>query len=659
MKYRTLYDSSRDAIMVLKPAVGFASGNPAAIELFGCRDEAEFTSYTPASLSPERQPDGRLSSEKALEMIAKALESGSFSFDWTHRRVDGSEFFATVLLTRVNLLGEALLQATVRDVTEQRLAAQALQAAKDAAEAANRAKSDFLANMSHEIRTPMNAIIGMTELVLDTSLTSSQQDYLKMVKESGESLLAVINDILDFSKIEAGRMDLDNAPFDLRESLGDTMKSLAVRAHNKGLELACRIRPEVPERLIGDANRLRQITVNLVGNAVKFTDAGEVVLEVSCGSPVNGSVELQLAVMDTGIGIPAEKRERIFEAFEQADSSTTRRFGGTGLGLAISSRLVKLMGGQIWVDSDVGRGSTFHVSLMLEVDREEPDRTVIRSAQFVRGTRVLVVDDNATNLRILEEMLRNWGTVPTVAADAPGHGAAATGPSRRPALRLDPHGRQHAGNRRVHVAQRVKQEAADPSPVILMLTSGDRPGDVARCREIGVAAYLLKPVKQSELFDAIVSALGIAVPEEEMAEASEIVRAQPLRPLRILLAEDSHVNQRLAIGLLEKQQHSVFVANNGREAIAAWESEPFDLILMDVQMPEMDGFEATTLIRAKEARLGKRIPIIAMTAHAMKGDRERCLDYGMDDYISKPVRPRQLYETIQSVLQLRDSTVQE
>ncbi len=655
-KFRTLFDSSRDAIMILDPKTGFVSGNEAAVQLFNCRDEEEFTSFTPAQLSPERQPDGTPSNDKAGQMIAMAMEQGSHFFEWRHRKADGNEFPATVLLTRMELQGRIYLQATVRDITEEKQAAEALRSAKEAAEAASRAKSDFLANMSHEIRTPMNAILGMTDLVLDTNLTNSQQEYLRMVKESGEALTALINDILDFSKIEAGKLDLDNAPFDLRETLGDTMKSLAVRAHHKGLELAFRIQPELPEWLTGDAGRLRQIILNLVGNAIKFTDEGEVVLEVSTDSITEQEAELHLTVSDTGVGIPPEICERIFEAFEQADSSTTRRFGGTGLGLTICSRLVKLMGGSIWVQSEVGRGSIFHVLVPMPVASEDQTRPPQTSTGVVGGTRVLVVDDNQTNRQILEEMLKNWGMLPTTADGA------------RQALEELRKARDDQRPFRLVLtdvnmpeidgfdfAELIKQEEPQlDSPVILMITSGDRPGDIARCRQLGVAAHLLKPIKQSELFDTIVAALGISVPEDAI-DGTERVQAPPtVRPLQILLAEDSQVNQKLAVGILKKQKHSVFIANNGREALKAWSQQHFDLILMDVQMPEMDGLDTTCEIRAKEAETGAHIPIVAMTAHAMKGDRERCLECGMDDYISKPIRVQQLNETIASVLERFD-----
>jgi CheY-like chemotaxis protein len=429
------------------------------------------------------------------------------------------------------------------------------------------------------------------------------------------------------------------------------MKSLAVRAHAKGLELASQIRPEAPDFLIGDAGRLRQIIVNLVGNAVKFTEQGEVVLEVARQYQSGDEVVLHFSVTDTGIGIPEEKLAAIFEAFEQVDSSTTRRFGGTGLGLAIASKLVQFMGGRIWAKSEVGRGSVFHFTAPFEVGAGPPAGLRAAPPAVVSDTRVLVVDDNATNRHILEEMLRSWGMLPTTAS-----GVREALPLLREAHQAgEPYALVLTDANMPEVdgftlAGQVKQDPQLGSTIIMMLTSGDRPGDISRCEQLSVAAYLLKPVKQSELFDAIVLALGITRPEDYVGERIAPERETQIRPLRVLLAEDSLVNQKLAIGLLEKHGHTVVLANDGREAIAAHDCQDFDLVLMDVQMPEVDGFEATAAIRMKEKRTGDHIPIVAMTAHAMKGDRERCLDAGMDDYVPKPIRAKQLFDTIEYVL---------
>jgi len=650
MRYRTLYDSSRDAIMVLTPTEGFLSGNPAAIKIFGCRDEEEFTSCTPADLSPEYQPDGVLSGAKAQQMMATAMKEGSHFFEWKHRRIDDSEFFATVLLTLLELEGKDYLQATVRDITDQKLAAEELRVAKEAAEAANEAKSEFLARMSHEIRTPMNAVIGMTELLLDTDMSPTQHEYLGLVRESAESLLSVINDILDFSRIEADKLELGSTTFDVRESLGDTMKALGIRAHAENLELACRFASEVPERLVGDLDRLRQIIVNLVGNAIKFTDEGEVLLNVEVESRSDNDVDLHFSVTDTGIGIPPEKCSTIFDAFEQVDGSRTRKFGGSGLGLAICSRLVGMMGGQIWLESEVDRGSTFHFMVPFVVQMDDSAKPPSVEPAVLENMPVLVVDDNATNRRILSEMLGRWTLKPTATPDvATGlerlRQAAQTGAPYRLVL-TDLHMPERDG---FALVEEIRQDSELQDAIVIMLTSGDDVGDLDRCEQLGVAARLLKPIKQSELFDAIMQSLGECVFESEPLEVDAPEREQ--RSLDVLVAEDSLVNQKLVKAILDGRGHRVTLASDGEEALTAVQDQNFDVVLMDVQMPVMDGFEAVAKIREMERSNGGHTPIVALTAHAMKGDRERCLEAGMDGYVSKPIHSKQLFEVIATVLE--------
>jgi len=652
--FRTMSTAANDGIIMIDNRGKFTYWNDAAEKIFGYTGEEILGKELRSSLVPKRFLEASETGFSRFKMTGQGAAVGK-TLELTAARKNGAEIPIELSMSAVQIGGEWNAIGIVRDITERKKAEDELQKAKIEAEEASLAKSQFLASMSHEIRTPMNAIIGMSELLAGTSLYDEQNDYVEMIQVSADSLLGIINDILDLSKIEAGHIELEENEFNLREVVETTGVTLATRANKKGLELLCHIRPDTPAHIVGDPMRLRQILVNLAGNAIKFTKNGEIVISVEAAEKKNGQAVLHFRVSDTGIGIPKEKQEKIFKSFTQADSSTTRQYGGTGLGLTISRQLVEMMGGKIWVESEEGKGSVFHFTIHTCTVEETVDKYDVVPGEIIH-LRVLIVDDNSTNRLILREITSAWGFLPGEAES----GSTALRELKQAKKNGNPYQFILLDKNMPHMdgfetAERIKKLPEYTDLPIILLTSSEAKGDRRKANDIGISEVLLKPVRRSKLYDVIVSSIvGVrkkkGLPEKQVAESS-----LKGKPIEILLAEDNLINQKLAVRLLEKQGWRVSVANNGKEAVDLSGRNGFDLILMDVQMPEMDGIEATKEIRKREEGTDRYIPIIALTAHAFEEDRKKCLAAGMDGYAAKPIKVQELFATMEETLNSSDT----
>ncbi|MBU0971210.1 MAG: response regulator [Proteobacteria bacterium] len=658
--FNNVYHNDFTAISIID-GDRFVDCNRALVRMLNAGEKIKVLNTHPSLLSPQMQPDGRTSFEKANEMIAIAFEKGFNNFEWVHKKLTGEEFPVDVSLTRINSEGRPVLHCAWRDLSTEKAMIEKLSIAKEAAEVAVKTKSEFLANMSHEIRTPMNGITGMIDMLMDTDLTDEQHDFALSVQTSADALLLLLNDILDFSKIEAGKLDMENIDFDLRPTLESLSDLMALKANEKGVEFACLIHDRVPCFLKGDPGRLRQILINLAGNAIKFVEKGEVSIDVDLQQETDSAVTLIFKVTDTGIGIPEDRMDLLFKSFTQADASMTRKYGGTGLGLTISKQLSGLMGGEIGVESREGEGSTFWFTVVLE-KQSGPGTKEIVIPEDIKGKKILVVDDLAINRLVFREYLKSWGC----RFEEAENGDQAMAKLKDAVNRKDPFivaivDMQMPEMTGETLGRKIKEDSALKETLLVMATSMGQRGDAKRMEAVGFAAFVTKPVKKAILFDCLRLVLGqTAAPLKDSAK--QIITSYTVEDRRrkkkryqgqlsILLAEDNVINQKVAANMLRKMGHGVTIVNNGKQALGACQKSEFDMILMDGQMPVMDGLAAARAIREWERKFKiKKIPIIAVTANAMKGDREQFLASGMDDYISKPIKIRMLEDVIDRVM---------